>query len=57
MDLLIKIRDGHSLDAIAIGNVVEYCSTKRGEYIFVYKDSGMLWDITIKNVEYIEEVR
>lgn len=56
MDLLLVIKNGHSADAVLIGNVVSYTQKDKNAYSITYKERGELFDINIKHVLKVREV-
>lgn len=59
MYLLFKIEDGHSADAVLIGNVVDYKPMDKAckNWIVTYIDKGELMDICVGHVTHVEEVQ
>ena len=57
MTLILKIKQGHSAEAIVISGVLAYQQTTADTYFITYRDKGELWDIVVKEVQEVKEVR
>lgn len=57
MNLFLRIAGGHSADGVLINDVVKYSRMFEGTYFITYKDKGELFDIIVKHVVEIKEVK